>query len=190
MPYQLPEAIARRGDSAILQDRPLAFFCSIRCPGNLILRAYDLARGLRDQGVTVVGGFHSPMERECLTLLLRGKQPIVICPARSLEGMRVPHAWRNPLEAGRLLLLSPFPSTVRRVTAATALTRNRFVVSVAERVFVAHAAPGSKTEEFCKEVLRSGKPLLTFEAEENRELLGMGAMPLQIDDLARRPDKQ
>lgn len=183
MPHRLPADVSRRGNPDFLHRRPLALFCSARCPGNLILRTYDLARDLREQGVTVVGGFHSPMERECLTLLLRGEQPIVICPARSLERMRIPPEWRQPLEADRLLLLSPFPPTVRRITAATALARNRFVASVADRVFVAHAAPGSKTEEFCREVLSSGKPLLTFEAEENKELFKLGALPLRLDDL-------
>lgn len=162
----------------------LAIFCSVRCPGDLILRTYDLARELRHMNVTlIVGGFHSPMERECLTLLLWGKQPIVICPARSLVGMRLPPKWRQPLDAGRLLLLSPFPPTAHRVTVSTALARNRFVAPVADHVFVAHAAPGSKTEEFCREVLRSGKPLLTFEAEENRALLALGAKPLRLGDL-------
>ena len=43
-----------------------------------------------------------------LTILLRGEQPIVVCPARCLARMRVPREYRAPLEAGRLLLLSPF----------------------------------------------------------------------------------
>jgi predicted Rossmann fold nucleotide-binding protein DprA/Smf involved in DNA uptake len=189
MPNYLAEADWAWGNVDLLNRRALALFCSVRCPGNLILRTYDLVRDLRDRGVTVIGGFHSPMERECLTLLLRGEQPIIICPARSLEGMRLPPAWRQPLDAGRLLLLSLFPSSVHRVTTASALTRNRFVATTADRVFVAHAAPGGKTEAFCKEVLSSGKPLLTFEAEENRELLGMGAIPLQIEDLTGRPGK-
>jgi HEPN domain-containing protein len=40
------------------------------------------------RGVTVVGGFHAPMERECLTILLRGAQPVILCPARNI-GMRI-----------------------------------------------------------------------------------------------------
>lgn len=44
---------------------------------------------LRDAGVTVIGEFHSPMEKECLNILLRGSQPIIVCPARSLENMRI-----------------------------------------------------------------------------------------------------
>jgi hypothetical protein len=54
---------------------------------------------LRGAGIPIIGGFHSPMEKECLDLLLRGQQPIVICPARSIQGMRIcgfpqPGDWR------------------------------------------------------------------------------------------------
>ena len=72
-----PEPIFSLGNFDILQQKPLGLFCSVKCPGNLILKTYDLARELRDKGVPVISGFHSPMEKECLSLLLRGKQPII-----------------------------------------------------------------------------------------------------------------
>ena len=64
------------GNPDILKRPLVGLFCSIRCPGSVILRTYDLARALRDAGVPVIGGFHSPMEKECLDLLLRGRQPV------------------------------------------------------------------------------------------------------------------
>jgi hypothetical protein len=70
------------GNLDILRARLLGFFCSTKCPGNVIVHTYDLARALRNSDVPVIGGFQSPMEKECLYLLLRGQQPIVICPAR------------------------------------------------------------------------------------------------------------
>ena len=63
------------GNLGILENPLLAFFCSSKCPGNVILGVYDLARILRDAGIPIVSGFHSPMEKECLDLLLRGDQP-------------------------------------------------------------------------------------------------------------------
>lgn len=115
------------GDSGILTERKIALFCSVRCPGDAILRAYDTARKLRDEGVTVVSGFHSPVEKECLRILLRGKQPIILCLARSLEGIRIPAAWRGGLGTGRLLLLSPFEKRPRRPDTKSAQRRNEIV---------------------------------------------------------------
>jgi predicted Rossmann fold nucleotide-binding protein DprA/Smf involved in DNA uptake len=74
-----PSAVFALGNIEILKARTVAIFCSIKCPGDLILKTYDLARIFRDHEITVIGGFHSPMEKECLSLLLRGKQPIILC---------------------------------------------------------------------------------------------------------------
>ena len=166
------------GDLVILEKHLLGFFCSTRCPGEVILRTYDLARALRDARVPVISGFHSSMEKECLDLLLRGTQPVVVCPARSLERMRIPNKWKAPLAEGRLLILSPFTGKTRRATAGLAQKRNELVAALAEKVFVAYAATGSKTERFCYDVLTWGKPLLTLESDENAGLPVLGAKPI------------
>lgn len=169
-----PASLSTLGNLDLLQKQALGIFVSVRCPGRFILQAHDLAQDLRRAGVPTISGFHSPVEREVLTILLRGEQPIVLCPARSLARMRIPKEYRVPLEAGRLLLLSPFDERVRRATVQTAQRRNQLVAALAEMVFIAYAAPGGKTEAFCKEVLAWGKPLYTF--EENKSLIEMGAM--------------
>lgn len=177
-----PESVAALGNLNILHRRKLALFCSVRCPGHLILQTYDLVQHLRQGGVTVIGGFHAPMERECLTILLRGTQPVVVCPARSIEGMRVRAAYKKPLEEGQLLLLSPFGEAQRRITAQTATVRNRFVAALADAIFVAHAEANSKTERFCREVLAWQKPLYTLESDANVNLIALGAKGLSPDD--------
>lgn len=171
----LPSETAHRGNLRLLEEPLTALFCSQRCPGDLILRTYDLARAIRDAGVPVIGGFQTRMERECLRLLLRGAQPVVVCPARGIQNMRVTRNWRPALDDGRLLVLSPFPATVRRPTADLAAQRNELVASLASRVFVAHAAPGSKTEAFARRLADAGKPLLTLDSPVNGNLVAMGA---------------
>ncbi len=58
--------------------------------------------------------------------------------------MRLPRAWQTALNAGRLLLLSPFEKTPRRVTADSAHRRNDLVAALADRVFIAYGAPGGQ----------------------------------------------
>jgi predicted Rossmann fold nucleotide-binding protein DprA/Smf involved in DNA uptake len=178
------EIITAIGDPAIMRSPLLALFCSARCPGRLILRTYDLAVALRDAGVAVVSGFHTPMEKECLALLLRGTQPVVVCPARSIAGMRIPPAYSGPLAAGRLLLLSPFAESERRITAETAERRNRLVAALARTALVAHAAPGSRTEALCREIASSGARLLTLDDPANAPLAALGAILIQPHDIA------
>ena len=179
-----PKTLTAGGDLGVLRSESLALFCSVKCPGNLILQTYDLAQKLRAAGVTVIGGFHSPMERECLRILLRSPHPVIVCPARGLP-KRVPSEFRRPLEQGRLLLLSPFADTVSRADEETAHQRNRFVAALADKIFVAYAAPDSKTEFFCREIIAWRKPLFTFAESASENLLAVGARPINPKDFAR-----
>ena len=174
------------GDLGIL-DRPLlGLFCSKQCPGEIILLAYDIARALRGAGVPVVGGFHSPVEKECLDLLLRGTQPVVVCPARGIEGMRISAAWRKPIGEGRLLLVSPFDPRRKRMDAPLAERRNRFVAELAARLLVLHAAPESRLERLCSTVLDAGGPVYAPDVRSNAGLASRGARMVAVDSLIDR----
>jgi predicted Rossmann fold nucleotide-binding protein DprA/Smf involved in DNA uptake len=138
---------------------------------------------LREAGVPVIGGFHSPMEKECLDLLLRGRQPVVICPARSLLHMRIPSPWRQALEQKRLLIVSPFEARHCRVTTKLAEQRNRFVAALASEALIAHAGPGTKIAQLCSELLRSKTCVRVIDSPDNTELIENGAVALQPDQL-------
>ena len=58
------------GGLHLLEGALLGFFCSVRAPGDALLKIYDLARALRGRSVTLVGGFQSPMEKEFLDRML------------------------------------------------------------------------------------------------------------------------
>lgn len=152
-----PASLRVIGDPVLLQQNLLAIFCSVRCPGNEILRLYDVARGLRDAGVPTVSGFHTPMEKECLITLLRGKQPIVICPARSIHRLRVPDLWQRAIAEGRLIVVSAFAQTVTRTSKETGAQRNRLVAALAENVLIAHAEPGGQTAQLAAELTKAGR---------------------------------
>lgn len=177
-----PASLVALGDPGLLRRRMLALFCSVRCPGSLILQAHDLIRNLRRDDLAFIGGFHTPVEREGLTLLLRDGQSVIICPARNVENLRVRREYREPLQEGQLLLLSPFPEKRRRITSDTALARNRFVAALADAILVLHADPGGKTEGLCQEVLTWCKPLYALEGPANAHLLNLGAKPIGADD--------
>ena len=129
-----PPAVAARGNLRTLDRRLIGFFCSVRSPGDAILKTYDLAQALRSADVTIIGGFQSPMEKECMDLLLRGSASVVVCPARGLGRMRIPKGWKKPLAEGRLLLLSFFDDRIRRPTLSIAGTRNNHIAALADRL--------------------------------------------------------
>jgi len=140
-----PAELVVLADASLLRARRTALFCSARTPGDAILRTHDAARRLRDDGVTVISGFHSPIERECLKILLRGKQPIIVCPARAIDTMRIPKEIRQTFETGRVLYLSPFREQPERITRESAQLRNEVVAALADEAYLAHTEPGGGT---------------------------------------------
>ena len=166
---------SQRGNTALLAGQPVAFFCSRSCPGDVILKAQDWAneRGAKD--ASVISGFHTPVERDVLRILLRGGVPVIYVLARSLDGARLPAALRTAEKEGRALIVSPFETTVRQTTARTAEQRNRHIITRATTVLIAHASPGGKTESLAAEAIAMGLPVFTLPSPGNANLIGMGA---------------
>lgn len=175
-------AIASKGNLQVLDRTLIGFFCSVRCPGDIILKMYDLARTLRKSEVTLVGGFQTPMEKDCLSLLLRGTITIVVCPARGMGRMRVPVEWKKPLFDGCLLILSFFDYDVHRPTAKISSQRNSIVADISDRLLITYAEPGGKTEQLCKVALARGKSVFTIESPHNIHLVELGVLPISPQD--------
>ncbi len=81
---------------------------------------------------------------------------------------------KQPVEQGRLLLLSPFEKKHRRMTAALAEQRNQFIASIADDLLFIHAAASSQTEQFARSCLQRGKNTYTLNSPENNNLLNSG----------------
>jgi predicted Rossmann fold nucleotide-binding protein DprA/Smf involved in DNA uptake len=136
-----PKSIWLIGKPNILRSPLTALLCSQNAPGSTILRTFDQAAYWRDSGTTVIGGFHSPMEQECLEILLRGKQTVVVATARAILPLRLPLNARKALDEGRLTVISSFDDQVRRTTAANAQTRNLLCCALAKHITFAHIRP-------------------------------------------------
>jgi len=178
-----PQTLYSLGDPSILQNRLLGLICSIQCPGSIIIRTFDVIREIRDAKAVMIGGFHSPMERECLDLLLRGSQPVILCPARGLHNLRIGKVARKALKEGRLLVLSIFGDEVRRTTSARAILRNDLVTALAHAIFVPHASPDGKTWAAIRKAFERGQKVFSLEDEANTDLLASGARAYVNDSL-------
>ena len=144
-----PAELHALGNLELLTLPKTALFCSARCPGDAILRAYDQAAKWRDEGRCVIGGFHSPVEKECLRILLRGDAPVILCPARGLP-QRLPAQQAIAIASGRMLLLSCFPTAVTRITADLATRRNECIAAMADEVWFAHITPGGRVAQLAR----------------------------------------
>ncbi len=67
--------------------------------------------------------------------LVKGQQPIIVALARGLKEKLEPE-FEKPLEQGRLLIISPFDKTTKRVTVQTAEIRNKMMIELADRRYI------------------------------------------------------
>ena len=121
------------GNAALLNHPDkVAFLSSRRVSAADVLKCYEWAEKVRDSDCCVISGFQSPLEKDVLKFLLRGKVAIILALARSLW-KTVPEELHTAVGAGRLLIVSPVggqrgrcPS---RASAATAAARNRWILA-------------------------------------------------------------
>lgn len=145
------------GNSEILSDEKIGFFCSSKSSGAAILKVFEGANLWRKEQTTIISGFHAPLEREVLAILLKGTGRIIIAPARSLVTMRPPRDWLTALTENRLLIVSPFTNTPRD-SRATATKRNQFVVQIADQIVFGYISNGGKVEKLRRESASMNKP--------------------------------
>ena len=89
----------------------------------------------------MVGGFESALERDVLKLLLpEGGPPIVMVLARGMW-RSVPTEYREAINAGRMLVVSPFSQGVVRASKETAERRNAFVLDHCDEAVFASLDP-------------------------------------------------
>lgn len=178
-----PEVGALRviGEPRLLELPHLALLSARRIPPDLLLPTLDRCRLMREEAPSIIGGFQSPLERFALEILLRGRSPVVVCPARTLAGMRIPLRWRAHVAVGRMAVTSDLPERWRRPTTRSGELRNRLVTGLAARIFVVQASPGTRTFRLALESMDHGKVVECFAHPANRELMLVGAEPVPLE---------
>ncbi len=174
-----PKDLTCLGPPELLERPSLGFLCSARCPGDILLAAYEVSKRLDPAGPVVIGGFHSPMERQFLEILLVRLVPAVACVPRPLQGMRIGPAWRAAIGEGRLLVVSPLSSGSRRFSRAAAEMRNATVGALADSLFIPYAFPGGSVERLLPVCAGWGKQLLTVACNDQWVLRAAGAQSIE-----------
>lgn len=131
------------GNTDLLNQPLVAFFCSRRYAPQAVLASYDWATAQHDK--VVISTFHSPLERDVMDFLLQRKQPFIyVLPARMYK--RVPERFQQALDENRILFISLVSDSVRMYSATNAQTANRYILSLASEVVFGSIAEGSHTE--------------------------------------------
>ena len=142
---------ATLGNIDLLKLPKLAFLCSRKIPASVVLKCYDWAIEQREAGNCIISGFHSQLEKDVLHYLLKGKQPIILALARGLKEKLEPE-FSTPIEQGRMLIITPFEKSMKRVTEQTAATRNKLMIELADNIYIGYASQGGQLEKLLNEM--------------------------------------
>ena len=130
------------GNEALLNEPMTAFLAPSRIDIRSVMPAYDWARQVAREGLTVVGGFSSRLEQDVLSYLLRGRGGIVVVLGRRMYA-RIPKALQEPLRQGRLLIISTGNETGQNRRSAK--RRNRYIASIAAEVVFPSLPPADSS---------------------------------------------
>jgi hypothetical protein len=146
-----------QGNNQLFDLHKTAFLCSRDIPASIVLKCYDWAIAQREAGNCVISGFHSVLEKDVLTYLLKGTQPVIVALARGMKA-RIEPEFKKPLEQGRLLIVTPFEQKHKRVTTRLALIRNAFMVELADEIVIGYAKLGGNIDRLIQQLGQS-KPV-------------------------------
>ena len=138
------------GNRELFRLHKIAFLCSRNCPAAVARRARQWAEVQRDQGNCVISGFHSRIEKEVLTCLLAGTQPVILALARGIMA-RLDSELQAALESGRLLIVSRYAQSVTHACEESCFHRNRLMMEISDETVIAYAAPGGSLERLCRD---------------------------------------
>ncbi len=159
----MEEDLQMLGNAALMERPKIAFLSSRKVAPAAVMRCYDWATRMRGGGGTpggsagrfalpdgsvgrlappcVVGGFQSALERDVLkSLLPDGGPPIMMVLARGMW-RSVPMEYREAINAGRMLVVSPFSQGVVRVSKETAEKRNGWILDNCDEAVFASLDP-------------------------------------------------
>ena len=122
------------GNKELFKMKKIGFLASRKISTLSVLPTYDWAVEVsKRKDVAVVSGFHSPMERDVLKILLQGECGIIIVLARGMY-RKLPKQYEKAMEQNRLLIISNEKESVTRVSELSAHNRNKYVEKLSDEM--------------------------------------------------------
>lgn len=122
------------GNRELLERRKTGFLASRSIATTAVIPALEWALGVsKEEQAVVVSGFHSPLERKVLGILLKGRCGLIIILARGMY-RKLPADFLESMHQGRLLLITYEKPEVTRVSELTAHRRNEAVRRLADEM--------------------------------------------------------
>lgn len=121
------------GNTDLLDRHLVAFFASCTVTPETESRCIAWAESICGTDSVVISGFHSPLEKRVLKVLLEHKHPVALFLGRAMY-KRIPAEYQEAIDEGRMLI-----DTVRdwcRHSYKSAEIRNWYVAKIADEIYM------------------------------------------------------
>ena len=125
------------GNQKLLKRHKVSFFASSKTSSSSVMPTLDWATEIaKREDVAVCSGFQSPLEKEILPYLLKGKCGIIIGLNRGIY-KKIPQKFLEAYNSGRILFISLENDNIIMPSKANAEKRNNYLASIADEIVFA-----------------------------------------------------
>lgn len=125
------------GNQKLLKRHKISFFASSKTSSSSVLPTLDWATEIaKREDVAVCSGFQSPLEKEILPYLLKGKCGIIIGLNRGIY-KKTPQKFLDAYNSGRILFFSLENGNIIMPSKSNAEKRNNYLASIADELVFA-----------------------------------------------------
>ncbi len=121
------------GNTDLWERHLVAFFASRSVTPEAENRCIAWAQSMCKTDSVIISGFHSPLEKRVLRLLLEHKHPVILFLGRTMY-KRIPTEYQEAIDEGRMLIVSVRNNC--RHSNGSADTRNWNVARFADEIFM------------------------------------------------------
>jgi len=173
------------GDQTILKKELLGVVSARRNEPNLGMKASMLLSESGSLECAFIGGWHSPLEKEALHVLLTKPAKIVVCAAKGLTSFSPSLEIKELVARGRALLLTHCSPRAKRISRKASLRCNELVIGLSRALLVLSAPQDSASFKLAVRALGFGRGVFAIEHPVNRDLLTLGALPASVEAMRK-----
>lgn len=139
------------GNQELLKYYKIAFFASSKTKSSSVLPTLDWATEIaKREDTAVCSGFQSPLEKEVLSYLLKGKCGIIVGLNRGIYKI-IPERYKKGFEDGRILFISQEQNSIIKPSKRNGIKRNQYLMNIANEIVVASMSEESSLYTLIKD---------------------------------------
>jgi predicted Rossmann fold nucleotide-binding protein DprA/Smf involved in DNA uptake len=173
----------KNGNEALLDNSPIAVFCSREIPLSIYHTANEIFIELLKLPVTVAGGWQSAMEKRVLKNYGSGSQAgIIYFLAKGINKFHIPEHLKHLMDTERLLTISPFLDE-KRIEKRFVAIRDELILNLAKRLFFLYINPEGSLKNIFYRCVSEGREVYLLEHQANSPYFRDGVKPINLKNI-------